>query len=45
MRVRMRKGNGRIRRKEQIGRRMCRGWEEGSQSWKRYGYYLFYDDV
>jgi hypothetical protein len=45
-RVRMMKGSGRIRRrKEKIGRGMCRGWKEGNKCWKRNRSYPFYDDV
>ena len=41
MGVRMMKGNGGIRRKEKIGRRICRGGKEVSKCWKRNRSYPF----
>jgi hypothetical protein len=33
------------RRKEKIGRRICRGWKGDSKSWKKNMSCPFYDDV
>jgi len=41
----MMNGSGKIRRKEKMGRRICRGWKEGNKCWKGNRSYQFYDDV